>query len=437
MNKARLYTKQAWNLMKQNKLFTGIYVVGTALAIAMTMIMAIVYYVKIAPVYPEVYRNRTVYINKSQFSDTINHSMKQYAFSHQALQEWFYPMKDVEAVSAERNVWRFSRNYVYPTNGNKPIEVKMKLTDTGFFRVYPFRFLEGKPFLESDMQSGLQVAVITDDLARRFFGQETGIVGQTIDLNSEEFRIVGVVKAASVLTKQTFAHIYLPYTAFPDYDRPGDPRIPYYGSYSVTILLKDAGDIENVRNQLAEHVRKHNLTQPWMLDVFNQPHSHIHSLFHVDASAEFSWMDVIRRYLLIFLVLLLVPALNLCGMIAGRMDVRLSEMAVRKSFGASKAGLLRQVIWENLLMTLIGGALGLILAWTALVVFREWLFALFDNPDLPMAGLTTEVTGEMLFAPGVFLIALLLCTVLNLLGALVPAWLSLRKPIVQSLNDKR
>ena len=88
-------------------------------------------------------------------------------------------------------------------------------------------------------------------------------------------------------------------------------------------------------------------------------------------------------------------------------------------------------------MTLIGGALGLILAWTALIVFREWLFALFDNPDLPMAGLTTEVTGEMLFAPGVFLIALLLCTVLNLLGALVPAWLSLRKPIVQSLNDKR
>lgn len=148
-------------------------------------------------------------------------------------------------------------------------------------------------------------------------------------------------------------------------------------------------------------------------------------------------MDVIRRYLLIFLVLLLVPALNLCGMIAGRMDVRLSEMAVRKSFGASKAGLLRQVIWENLLMTLIGGALGLILAWTALIVFREWLFALFDNPDLPMAGLTTEVTGEMLFAPGIFLTALLLCVTLNLLSALIPAWLSLRKPIVQSMNEKR
>ena len=52
--------KQAWNLMKQNKLFTSIYVVGTAIAIATTMIMAIVYYVKIVPIYPEVNRNRTL-----------------------------------------------------------------------------------------------------------------------------------------------------------------------------------------------------------------------------------------------------------------------------------------------------------------------------------------------------------------------------------------
>ena len=49
--------------MRQNKLFTSIYVAGTALAIATTMIMAIVYYVKIAPIYPEVNRNRTLFMN--------------------------------------------------------------------------------------------------------------------------------------------------------------------------------------------------------------------------------------------------------------------------------------------------------------------------------------------------------------------------------------
>ena len=60
MSNFKLYMKQAWNLMKQNKLFTGIYVVGTALAIAMTMTVFIVLYVKFAPIYPEYNRDRTL-----------------------------------------------------------------------------------------------------------------------------------------------------------------------------------------------------------------------------------------------------------------------------------------------------------------------------------------------------------------------------------------
>ena len=42
----RIYLKQAWELMKQNRLFSTLYIVGTALAIAMTMMMAIIYYVR-------------------------------------------------------------------------------------------------------------------------------------------------------------------------------------------------------------------------------------------------------------------------------------------------------------------------------------------------------------------------------------------------------
>ena len=50
----KLYLKQSWMLIRQNKLFSSLYVLGTGLAIAMTMIIAIVYYIKIAPIYPEV-----------------------------------------------------------------------------------------------------------------------------------------------------------------------------------------------------------------------------------------------------------------------------------------------------------------------------------------------------------------------------------------------
>ena len=46
----RVYLKQAWNLMKQNPLFSTLYIVGTGISIVMTMVIAIVYYVRLAPV---------------------------------------------------------------------------------------------------------------------------------------------------------------------------------------------------------------------------------------------------------------------------------------------------------------------------------------------------------------------------------------------------
>ena len=52
-------------------------------------------------------------------------------------------------------------------------------------------------------------------------------------------------------------------------------------------------------------------------------------------------------------------------------------------------------------------------------------------------GVDITVSGEMLFAPLVFVAVLLLCIVLNTLSALVPAWHSLRKPIINALNEKR
>ena len=105
------------------------------------------------------------------------------------------------------------------------------------------------------------------------------------------------------------------------------------------------------------------------------------------------------------------------------MEGRLAEMGVRKSFGAGRKILLSQVMWENLLLTALGGALGLLLAWLALYVGREWIFTVFDSwPNMVPEGVEVRVSGEMLFAPLVFLAALALCVVLNLLSALIPAW---------------
>ena len=124
-------------------------------------------------------------------------------------------------------------------------------------------------------------------------------------------------------------------------------------------------------------------------------------------------------------------------MISSRMEDRLAEMGVRKSFGASKSVLLSHVMWENLILTLAGGLLGLIIAWSILYLGKSWVFTLFENYPDALNDNSITVTGEMLFTPVVFITALLVCVIINLLSALIPAWNSLRKPIVSSLNEKK
>ena len=433
----KTYFKQAWTLLRQNKLFSVLYIAGTGLAIAMTMIMAVVYYVKIAPVYPEVNRLNMLYVSSASFAygPEGHRSTYQWALSYRALQEWFYPLQNAEAVSAnERNEY-----YIQPADRSGDFAVEATLTDPAFFRIYRFRFLDGKPFTEADWQSGIYTAVITDELARRLFGTTDGVVGRTFSMNYVDYRVCGVVQAASYLTRKSYAQVYAPYTSQPGYDALQVDELPYLGKYNVTFLVKDGAQADALRAEVHEIVRRENAAHPeaWTVDFWQQPTSHVVSVFQRYANQEFNGWNVAGQLLLVLLVLLLVPALNLSGMIASRMEGRLPEMGVRKSFGAGRRVLLGQVMWENLLLTLLGGIVGLLTAWLVLYVGREWVFTVLDEwvsvvpPDVDV-----RVSGEMLFAPLVFVAALLLCLALNLLSAFVPAWHALRRPIVQSLNEK-
>ena len=80
------YLKQAWALLRQNPLFSALFIVGTGLAIGMTMIVAEIYYVKLAPVYPEENRGRTLYLERAKF--TNGQQTWQSALSYSALQDW-------------------------------------------------------------------------------------------------------------------------------------------------------------------------------------------------------------------------------------------------------------------------------------------------------------------------------------------------------------
>ena len=52
MMNQKIYLRQAWTLMKQNRLYSAIYIVGTGLSVALMMVVFLIYYIKFAPIYP-------------------------------------------------------------------------------------------------------------------------------------------------------------------------------------------------------------------------------------------------------------------------------------------------------------------------------------------------------------------------------------------------
>ena len=437
----KTYFKQALALFRQNRLFSTLYIAGTGLAIAMTVVMALVYYVKLAPVYPEENRANTLYLTNASFHSDKEKMTYQSGLSYQALQEWMYPLKNVVEVSAIVDYGMETPAYIQPVDLSGDFSVALKLVDPAFFRIYSFRFLEGNPFTDSDLASGIHTAVISDYLARRLFGTAENVVGRSFSLDYVNYRVCGVVRSASYLTPQSYAQVYLPYSVAEDYKIPATGQFPYCGNFSVTFLVKDEAQADALRAEIGDLTRRLNLQNKdqWQLELWKQPTSHWLSVFQsYPSDASFSPWKTAGYLIVVVLVLLLVPALNLSGLIASRMESRLPEMGVRKSFGAGRSVLLSQVMWENFFLTLAGGLLGLILAWITVYLGREWIFVLLDQwPEAVPQGVDAYVSGEMLFAPAVFVIAFLLCLLLNLLSALLPAWMSLRKPIVYSLYEKR
>lgn len=137
----KTYFKQAWAMMKQNRLFTFIYVVGTGLSIALVMTLFIIFYVKFAPIYPEYNRNRTLVITTTQRTSKAHpgnwsrNSGTSYDFTTQLLGG----LKHAEAVAAVVETWG-ENPMVSRVGTDSEMEAIASYVNADFWRVFTFNF---------------------------------------------------------------------------------------------------------------------------------------------------------------------------------------------------------------------------------------------------------------------------------------------------------
>ena len=420
--------RQTLAMMREERLFSGIYIVGTALAIAFTMVMAVVYYAKLADIAPEVNRSRTVYV-KGMVKRAVNDTLKWQQTNYTATQvkEWLYTLKSAEVVSATVNASRYTSDRQYlKCDNRKLVPVVTRMVDANFFKVYQFNFVYGRPFTQEECLNDSYYkahaavpAVISRDIAEQAFGKDVNPVGKTLNYGFI-IRIVGVIEPTSSIMEESFGQLFLAL------DQEAE---------QATVVLKEGCTVLDLYKELEEIARKRSVSDKewdYFLHGTILPHA---QLKMSDDGGLHPWSSILKSFFPKVFVLLLVPALNLSGLVAARMRRRVAEMGVRKAFGATRRTLLTQVITENMVLTLCGGVVGLLITWLLLYVFRSWLFFAVAGSAFTLSEPTLD--GEMLFSPVIFVIGLLVCIVLNLMAALIPAWLSLRNPIVESMNEKK
>lgn len=428
----KIYFRQAWNLVKQNKLFTSIYVIGTGLAIALTMILFIVHYTKFAPIYPEENRGETMVIRRLTLR--YNEGMYQINCCSPYLGKYLKEQTRAEAVAV------FSGNTdKSPVSIGKPGEANqlrgiVKLVNADFWKLFTFQFIDGKPFTEVDVDSKQQVAVIQEETALQLFGR-TDVTGERIQAEGQDVKIVGVVKNSSVATPDSYAAVWIPISLHNKYSTEMK-RAELLGRYQVYLKATSGSEKEILKQEVIESFRKYDADHPETThELKGQPVEDWLSYYQHDK--EVSVKEVVLNLLYLLLALLFIPALNLSGMISSRMDQRQVEIGVRKAYGASNWSILRQVLGENLALTVAGGIVGLLIAYLIIATCSQWILPLFDDTDLySFAEISPRITPEMLFSPWIIGCAFGACLLLNIISALIPTVWALRHSIIESLHSK-
>lgn len=435
----RIYFKQAWNLIRQEKFFSLIYIVGTGLSVSMVMVLSIVYYVRIANVYPETNRSRTLVVKSGKISKKGGSDNSSSKLSEKTINTCFAPVKGIEAMALIYNE-SAEAGLIQMAGSNEQLPITAKFVNTDFWSVFRFDFLKGKPFSAADFQSGVSTAVISENLARRLFGT-IDVVGRFVSKDFKQYRVCGVVKNASAVTGITFAEMWIPYTACESYkNQQIDDWNPdgVLGLMDTYLLVAPGADMKAVKAACEANVKRYGQTlKDWTFTVLGQPDYFWQSTFRYWSNEAPDFGKLANRFSLILLIFLMVPSVSLSGMTDSRMERRLAEMGVRRAFGAPRGNLMRQIFTENLLFTLLGGVFGLLLSYLLIYLSRSWIFSLGSSFVTALPGNEEVVfTPSMLINWSVLGMALLVCFILNLLSAMIPAWRAAHRPIVDSINVK-
>ena len=245
------------------------------------------------------------------------------------------------------------------SDGDRPERVRGTMATSNFFPLFGVSPILGRALLPSDEQPGRShVVVLSSELWARRYGSDRNIIGREISLNDEPHTVVGVMPPN--YQPDGYGELWVP-SAFgipTNSIRPNvDPRPIRSSSYlDVYARLKPGVTLDKARAQLDAISRR--LEQQYQND--NQDAG-----IHVTPLHEDVVGGIKPVLLLLFAAvgfLLFIGCANVANLLLARAATRSREISIRAAMGASRSRLVRQLLTESVLLAVLGGILGALLA---------------------------------------------------------------------------
>ena len=297
------------------------------------------------------------------------------------------------------------------TGGAEPERVKSARVTEGYFETLGVEPIYGRTFTREEEQSGRdQIVVLGNGIWQQRFGGDPNILGQTITLNDRSYTVVGIMPAGFQYPRDVELWVPLVF---------GTPQTSVrrfhflrpVGRLKAGVSLEQAqADFTSIARQLAEQYPDSN--REYGAGLVSMSERIIGSM---------------RQPLLILsgavAFVLLIACANIASLLLARASARQKEIAIRAALGASRARIARQMLTESILLSIFGGALGLLVAlWgiNALVALSS------DNiPRVKEVGIDGRVLG--------FTLAVSIVT--GIIFGLIPAIQASRTDLNETLKE--